>query len=813
MGLGGEGRYSMSMSMSNGKRTTHAAMSDRKEPGNNITVPLSSMNMKYVQVPSKLLTLHQRQGVEFVYPRGSAHPSRPIAFVFKKSSKQPVDEEVFTSDGNLGREGHHQQESLDEILGGKKATINDASDLAGGGEESSRAGKLSGVSVEDALKDKTGCRPRANSTDGELNLPRRGLCDEGMVLKSHKWEDWRQRAAKGFVNLGNTCFLNATLQCLAYLPPFCQCLTSLDLPAGKLSQGQRITDHLRRLFRQVHDLDPTSKNVSAGGAIAPLQVVKAVPTLGSICSRNGHKFRPGRQEDAHEFLVHLLDAMQDGELRAAGINQHVRGWRDRLPIPRLDETTFIHRVFGGYLRSQVRCTKCGFLSNTYDPFLDLALEVSKKSSSSIASAFQEFSRKETLDKNNRWRCSSCRKDVCATKQLTVFRPPLSLCIQLKRFTFLNGQSSRNFSGYPNGIRFMGTGGGSKINKAMDFPAQLKVPLSDGRKCEYALTGIVVHLGNSATSGHYTAFVRKPGHEGSLKWFHMDDSFVETVSENHVLKQKGAYVLFYCRTEVKLELPSPPLRASMTTEEAKDLNTMRTKSRVRSSSFSNESPSPAITMQLPRKMTSSSHDKVDKVTIPVDGSGSEEKCIAKKALMKEDGSMIGRLKDTTSHLAKKTRVDRVTAFGKLEVMIGPRCKATKAWKPKIHGTVCLSDADLELLGSKRIARWGDDDGAGATTSNRRAALEEIEKESRILKRTMQLDRWDSVLDQGKVKKVKTDKGPPSTAARETTPNPFQRIQTGLQSMNRKRLQWKGTKYANGVHLRGKTKHSLSKSDRS
>jgi ubiquitin C-terminal hydrolase len=101
----------------------------------------------------------------------------------------------------------------------------------------------------------------------------------------------------------------------------------------------------------------------------------------------------------------------------------------------LDETTFIHRVFGGYLRSQVRCTKCGFLSNTYDPFLDLALEVSKKSSDSISSAFQEFSRKETLDNNNRWRCSSCRKDVCATKQLTVFRPPLSLCIQLKRFTF------------------------------------------------------------------------------------------------------------------------------------------------------------------------------------------------------------------------------------------------------------------------------------------------------------------------------------------------------------------------------------------
>jgi hypothetical protein len=216
------------------------------------------------------------------------------------------------------------------------------------------------------------------------------------------------------------------------------------------------------------------------------------------------------------------------------------------------------------------------------------------------------------------------------------------------------------------MRLVGTGGGSKINKAMDFPAQLKVPLSDGRKCEYELTGIVVHLGNSATSGHYTAFVRKPGQGGSLKWFHMDDSFVEAVSENHVLKQKGAYVLFYCRTEVKLELPSPPLRASMTTEEAKDLlNTMRTKSRVRSSSFSGESPSPAITQQLRRNFCTSSRDKLDEVTIPVARSRSEGKGTATESSMKDDGAIIENIKDTISPVARKTRVDRVACHGKRE----------------------------------------------------------------------------------------------------------------------------------------------------
>jgi hypothetical protein len=35
--------------------------------------------------------------------------------------------------------------------------------------------------------DEMGCRPRANSTDGELNLPQGGLCDERKVLQAHKW--------------------------------------------------------------------------------------------------------------------------------------------------------------------------------------------------------------------------------------------------------------------------------------------------------------------------------------------------------------------------------------------------------------------------------------------------------------------------------------------------------------------------------------------------------------------------------------------------------------------------------------------------
>jgi ubiquitin C-terminal hydrolase len=449
------------------------------------------------------------------------------------------------------------------------------------------SGHLSGMTVEKVVRDEMGCRPRANSTDGELNLPQGGLCDERKVLQAHKWnldkQDFsKQVSPKGFVNLGNTCFLNSTLQCLAYLPPMCQSLMAMpeahdigkNSMTGKTSQGKKVTLMLRSLFRQVHGANGST---FAGHALAPKSIVRAVPSLGSVGSRNGYKFRPGRQEDAHEFLVHLLDAMNDGELKESGMNPRASGWRDRMPIARLDETTFIHRIFGGYLRSQVRCTSCGYCSNTYDPFLDLSLEVSRKSCHSIYNAILEFTRKETLDSENRWKCSGCKKRVCASKQLTVFRPPLTLCVQLKRFTF--GGSGFGLGGGHGHKNFGGGQGGKKISKPIEFPADLKLPLSDARSCEYALTGIIIHVGGSASSGHYTAYVKKPSTNGGHQWFHMDDSFVESVSERTVLKQRDAYVLFYCRKEVKVEFPSPPLRSSMSAEEAKKFGRVRAKARA------------------------------------------------------------------------------------------------------------------------------------------------------------------------------------------------------------------------------------------
>ena len=486
-----------------------------------------------------------------------------------------------------------------------------------------------------------------------------------------------------------------------------------------------------------------------------------------------------------------------------GINPHASGWRDRLPIARLDETTFVHRIFGGYFRSQLRC-QCGYKSNTYDPFLDLALEVSKKHIHSLETAFSEFTRKEKLDSDNRWKCSGCKKHVCPTKHLSVFRPPLSLCIHLKRFDYYGaGYGKGGWGGYGHrhgkGLSMMG-GGGSKITKEIQFPAQLSLPLSDGRVCEYGLTGIIVHVGNSATSGHYTAYVKKPG--DSKCWYHMDDSFVEAVSEKTVLKQRDAYVLFYSRKEVKLEFPQPPrepvlkngikhkamktgVKASPSNDSpAKKLNEVKVKESTSAQNNGSKAGSAPISDRPTSVSTSLSSTPKEKATTSPRSdssaikhaheansnassssdsseSGSDSSASEKNNLVDVKRSLEFAVRGQTPPSSTKPKITSAPAQkmqgNNVEVVLALNKK--RAWKPSEATKVNSGEGNV-LLGNIAVGNWNDDNDVELSKGNandpkeksslRDMASKAMESADRSRKRDMYLDRWDAAIDEGKVR---------------------------------------------------------------
>ncbi|TFK05840.1 multimerin-1 [Platysternon megacephalum] len=328
-----------------------------------------------------------------------------------------------------------------------------------------------------------------------------------MERLSMKWERV-YRVGAGLHNLGNTCFLNSTVQCLTYTPPLANYLLSKEhsrsCHQGGFCMMCIMQNHMIQAF------------ANSGNAIKPVSFIRDLKKI-------ARHFRFGSQEDAHEFLRYTIDAMQK-----ACLNGYTK--LDR----QTQATTLVHQIFGGYLRSRVKCSVCKSVSDTYDPFLDVALEI--RQAANIVRALELFVRPDVLSGENAYMCAKCKRKVPATKRFTIHRASNVLTLSLKRFA--------NFSG-------------GKITKDVGYPEFLNMrpymSQSNGDPVMYGLYAVLVHSGYSCHAGHYYCYVKA----SNGQWYQMNDSLVHSSNIKVVLNQQ-AYVLFYLRIPSSRKSPEGPI---------------------------------------------------------------------------------------------------------------------------------------------------------------------------------------------------------------------------------------------------------------
>ncbi|XP_074932072.1 ubiquitin carboxyl-terminal hydrolase 42-like [Phalacrocorax aristotelis] len=168
------------------------------------------------------------------------------------------------------------------------------------------------------------------------------------------------------------------------------------------------------------------------------------------------------------------------------------------------------------------CLSCQAVSDSYEPFLDVPLDIQEPSS--VAEALEGFVRPELLGGENGYRCSKCEELVAASKRLTIHCSSNILTVCLKRFDPFSG---------------------SKISKDVEYPEYLDLGAytseAPGEPLLYSLYAVLVHEGSSCQAGHYYCFVK--GSNG--QWYKVNDASVRLCDIKTVLRQR-AYLLFYAR---------------------------------------------------------------------------------------------------------------------------------------------------------------------------------------------------------------------------------------------------------------------------
>lgn len=291
----------------------------------------------------------------------------------------------------------------------------------------------------------------------------------------------------GLHNLGNSCFLNSVLQCLAYTPGLEKLSNSLPNVILENCSGKScFLYHFGQLCKALRRLPIAAPHIF----FANMRQISS-------------DMECGVQQDAHEYLFALLNHFDD-ECRAPKENKAAT------------YDTPVDSFFGGLFRETKICARCGHNDQTTSKFYDITLPLD---ADTLDGCFESFMKPRNVGSN--YICEHCKQaGTCSTRTKFADTPNI-LIITMMRFTATVNKDERQ----------------------VDFGLNidLKEFVEDGVEHFYELFAVINHSGHQVNRGHFTCFVKCNG--GS--WYNCDDTKITKDTAQNVLDSKP-YVLFYKR---------------------------------------------------------------------------------------------------------------------------------------------------------------------------------------------------------------------------------------------------------------------------
>lgn len=325
-----------------------------------------------------------------------------------------------------------------------------------------------------------------------------------MATAEHKDE----KGVVGILNMGNTCYANATIQLLKAFPALSAfCLSSDSNPEKPNTKEAKVWLGYRDLLNSLWSGHKPAYCKPAGFLAAIHEAVQ--DTIYD-------QFATRMPNDAYEYLGFLLDRFQTATGKpllalSDDISAAETAWYEAF---KKDFSPVVSKFFG-QLEKSVRCSNCNNTSKTYEVFN--ALKVSPQTPQvDLIKAFEQEFHDEKIDE---YKCEKCEEKHTAIVSNRINRLPPYLFTVIRRFE----------------------GTGRKDHRPVSVGETLSLNDFTTDSCQepnrtYKLLGIIDHHG-SAFGGHYVAQIK---HLANDKWYLYDDETAHHMKEPSV--GSSAYII-------------------------------------------------------------------------------------------------------------------------------------------------------------------------------------------------------------------------------------------------------------------------------
>ncbi|XP_041844274.1 ubiquitin carboxyl-terminal hydrolase 2-like [Melanotaenia boesemani] len=350
------------------------------------------------------------------------------------------------------------------------------------------------------------------SSCGQVMENDKNSCSSAVKLETR----WNRPGVCGLDNSGNSCYLNAVLQCLCSTVPLVEHLLNQDTRKELSKSKCRFAEVFALLLEKMW----LGSSSSCAAMEARSMVCSTLP-----------QFNNYAQQDAQELLIFLLNALHDDFKKVAKHQMRSLLQQSKQEQKRdfATESNIVSHLFEGHLSYMSLCMHCDNQAHNTQTFTVLSLPIPKDTNKcSIQDCLSLFFEQTILTEGEQMLCS-----VCELRRETVIftcleKHPEILILHLKRF----GCKGKNQVKLRTNVIF---------SMKLDLTPFLSSSAQNITSSSYHLYAVVNHSGNLNT-GHYTAVCYNAL---TQRWHCFDDEVFREVQDS-LVQSPNAYMLLYSR---------------------------------------------------------------------------------------------------------------------------------------------------------------------------------------------------------------------------------------------------------------------------